>query len=348
MISQNEIQPVDKFIEKALYDKKIGYYSKFNPFGKKGDFVTAPLISPLFSEMIAVWVISFWIKLGKPNKFSFVELGPGNGAFCKTFCRVLKNFPELKRSVKIYLFEKSAKLIKIQKNLINDENVFWIKSLSEIKTGPVLFFGNEFFDSVPIKQFEVRKSKIYEKFLKFEKGKFKKFVFKKTQKSIIKKLKDLNLIRKRGVIEYPQKGLKILDLIIKKIQKLNGGILLVDYGYTAAEGKDTLQSLKSHKRNIYYENIGKADITYLVNFHLLKKFLLMRQVFPNKIVSQSFFLKKLGIIKRAEILSKKMSFNEKSDLYYRLERLLGEKKMGRLFKVLFASNNEKKFNLGFK
>ena len=188
MISQNEIQPVDKFIEKALYDKKIGYYSKFNPFGKKGDFVTAPLISPLFSEMIAVWVISFWIKLGKPNKFSFVELGPGNGAFCKTFCRVLKNFPELKRSVKIYLFEKSAKLIKIQKNLINDENVFWIKSLSEIKTGPVLFFGNEFFDSVPIKQFEVRKSKIYEKFLKFEKGKFKKFVFKKTQKSIIKKL----------------------------------------------------------------------------------------------------------------------------------------------------------------
>ena len=35
MISQNEIQPVDKFIEKALYDKKIGYYSKFNPFGKR-------------------------------------------------------------------------------------------------------------------------------------------------------------------------------------------------------------------------------------------------------------------------------------------------------------------------
>ena len=348
MINQNDIQPVDKFIEKALYDKKIGYYSKFNPFGKKGDFVTAPLISPLFSEMITVWVISFWIKLGKPNRFSFVELGPGNGAFCKTFCRVLENFPEFKKSVKIYLFEKSAKLIKIQKNLINNKNVFWIKSLNEIKTGPVLFFGNEFFDSVPIKQFEVRKSKIYEKFLKFEKGKFKKFVFKKIRKKVIKKLKNLNLIRKKGIIEYPQKGLKILDLIIKKIRKLKGGILLIDYGYTVAEGKDTLQSLRSHKRNIYYENIGRADITYLVNFHLLKKFLFKRQVFPNKIVNQSFFLKKLGIIERAEILSKRMRFNEKSDLYYRLERLLGEKKMGRLFKVLFASNNKTKFNLGFK
>ena len=60
------------------------------------------------------------------------------------------------------------------------------------------------------------------------------------------------------------------------------------------------------------------------------------------------FLKKLGIIERAEILSNNMSFKEKSDLYYRLERLLSEKKMGSLFKVLFASNNKGKFNLGFE
>ena len=115
MINQNGTHSIDKFIEKALYDKKFGYYSKKIHLVKNGDFVTAPLISPLFSEMISVWVISFWIKLGKPKKFSFVELGPGNGAFCKTFCRVLKNFPEFKKSVKIYLLEKSEKLIKIQK-----------------------------------------------------------------------------------------------------------------------------------------------------------------------------------------------------------------------------------------
>ena len=76
-----ELYSIDKFIEKALYDKKFGYYSKKNPFGKKGDFITAPLISPLFSEMISIWVISYWIKIGKPKKFSFVELGPGNGVF---------------------------------------------------------------------------------------------------------------------------------------------------------------------------------------------------------------------------------------------------------------------------
>ena len=49
---------LDKFINLSLYDKKFGYYMKKNPFGKKGDFITAPNISRLYSEMIAIWIIS--------------------------------------------------------------------------------------------------------------------------------------------------------------------------------------------------------------------------------------------------------------------------------------------------
>ena len=245
MINLNGTFSVEKFIEKALYNKNFGYYSQNNPFGKKGDFVTAPLISPLFSEMITIWLVSLWIKLGKPKKFSFVELGPVNGVFCKRFCNTLKKFPQFKKSIKIYLFEKSEKLIKVQKNLIEEKNVIWIKNLNQIKNGPTIFFGNEFFDSIPIKQFEVKKSIVFEKFIEFEKGKFKKFILKKTSKEMVKKLSKLNLLRKKGVIEYPQKGLKILELIIKKIHKFKGGILLIDYGYTKEQINDTLQSLKS-------------------------------------------------------------------------------------------------------
>ena len=251
MINLNGTRSIDKFLEKALYDKNYGYYSKKNPFGKKGDFITAPLISPIFSEIILIWVISYWVSLGKPKKFSFVELGPGNGAFCKTFCRTLKKFPDFKESVQIYLFERSERLIKIQKKNINDNNVTWIKNIGQIKDGPVLFFGNEFFDSIPIKQFKIKRSRIYEKFIYFKNDKFKKFIFKKVSKKTIQKLKELNLLRKKGVIEYPQKGLQILELITKKINKLNGGILLIDYGYTKPQGNDTLQSLKSHKKKCF-------------------------------------------------------------------------------------------------
>ena len=60
--------PIDKFIENVLYDKKYGYYSKKVPFGKNGDFVTSPEISFLFSEMLALWVVSLWEHLNKPKK----------------------------------------------------------------------------------------------------------------------------------------------------------------------------------------------------------------------------------------------------------------------------------------
>ena len=62
--------PVDKFFHNVLYDKKIGYYSTKQPFGGEGDFITAPKISNLFSEMIAIWIISSWEAFNKPKKIN--------------------------------------------------------------------------------------------------------------------------------------------------------------------------------------------------------------------------------------------------------------------------------------
>ena len=82
-IKKNNLLSLDKFIEESLYKKKIGYYMKNNPFGKEGDFITAPNISILFSEMIAVWLISFWENLKCPKQFNLIELGAGNGEMMK-------------------------------------------------------------------------------------------------------------------------------------------------------------------------------------------------------------------------------------------------------------------------
>ena len=57
---KNNLLSLDKFINLALYNRKFGYYMNKNPFGKKGDFITAPNISILFSEMIAIWIVGFW------------------------------------------------------------------------------------------------------------------------------------------------------------------------------------------------------------------------------------------------------------------------------------------------
>ena len=107
--------PLDKFIDLCLYNKKFGYYMKGSPFGKDGDFITAPNISRLFSEMVAIWTISFWESLGSPKKFNLVELGAGNGEMMKVMIESFKKFPFFIGKCNILIYEKSPKLIKEQK-----------------------------------------------------------------------------------------------------------------------------------------------------------------------------------------------------------------------------------------
>ena len=104
--------PVDKFFLKVLYDKKFGYYSTKKPFGIKGDYITAPKISNLFSDIIAIWLISTWESFGKPKYFNIVELGPGDGTLAKNLLKTFKKFPKFDMAKDIYLYEISDLLKK--------------------------------------------------------------------------------------------------------------------------------------------------------------------------------------------------------------------------------------------
>jgi NADH dehydrogenase [ubiquinone] 1 alpha subcomplex assembly factor 7 len=339
--------PIDKFIFNALYDKNCGYYSKKIPFGKNGDFITSPEISSLFSEAIALWIVAFWEHLDKPKIFNIVELGPGSGQMCATLINVFKKFPFFLNSTNFFLYEKSKTLKNLQKKNLNHEKINWIKNFNKIKKGPIIFLGNEFFDAIPIKQFKKINNILYEKYVELENNFKITTILKKADSKTIIELKKYNLLERQSFIEFPKQGLTELNLIVNTIKKLNGGLLLIDYGFLKQKSKDTLQSVKNHKRNMIFDNVGNADITSLVNFDLLENYLKKEKLKVNNTVTQEFFLKKMGIINRAEKVSQKMSFKEKSNLYLRLQRLLNPKQMGKLFKVISAFKLKKKFSLGF-
>jgi NADH dehydrogenase [ubiquinone] 1 alpha subcomplex assembly factor 7 len=341
-----KIMPLDNFFNNVLYDKKFGYYTNKDPIGKKGDFITSPVVSFLFSEMIAIWIISYWENLKKPNNFNIVELGPGNGELFKILESTFKKFPEFYNSSNLYLYEKSKTLKTIQKKKLQSKKISWISNFDKLKKGPVIFFGNEFFDAIPIKQFEKKNGIVYEKFVKLKNNTITT-VLKKASKKELEELKRLKLFKNFHFIEFPKLGLNELQKIIKKIKKLNGGLLLIDYGYLKQKNINTLQSVKRHKKNNLFSNIGSADVTSLVNFDLLRNYLISNKLKVNNIVTQSFFLKKIGILNRAEIVSNKMKFKDKSDLYFRLKRLLHPKYMGDIFKVIFAHKNNLVKVLGF-
>ena len=321
---------------------------KKNPFGKSGDFITAPLISNLFGEMIAIWCVAYWEHLGKPKKILLVDLGSGDGSLCKDLLKTFKKFENFYNCLEINLLEVSNKLRMIQKSKIHDTRVKWIKNVNDINHGPIIFLANEFFDSLPIKQIFKKENLFFERHVTLSNDKKKiKFQNKKIDKSLIKLIKYLNLISFDNVIEYPIKAIEYLEIITRKIKKFNGGLLTFDYGYTKEKKENTLQSVKKHKHLNLLLQPGNSDITSHVNFKLFHEILKENNLKVKKTITQNEFLQKMGILERANMLSKKMTFKAKADMFYRLKRLLDYKEMGILFKVQFAQKKNGEFSLGF-
>tara|TARA_B100001250_G_scaffold384011_1_gene378422 strand:- start:334 stop:1398 length:1065 start_codon:yes stop_codon:yes gene_type:complete len=348
ILKEKKSIPLDRFINIALYNKKFGYYMKKNPFGKEGDFITAPMISNLFGEMLAIWCVSFWESVGKPSKILLVELGPGDGSLCKNLLKTFKQFKNFYNSLEINLLETSDKLKMLQKAKINNKKVKWIKKINNINCGPIIFLGNEFFDALPIKQIYKRKKLFFEKHVALSNDNKKiKFLHKKANDGLVKNIQNLNLISEGNTIEYPIEAIKFLNDISKKINKFDGGLLVFDYGYKIKKNQDTIQSVAKHRYLDLFSNPGHSDITSHINFRLFQKILKKNKLNVKKITNQNEFLKKMGILERANILSKKMTFKEKANMFYRLKRLLDPKEMGYLFKVIFAQKKNKNFSLGF-
>ena len=340
--------PLDQFIEFALYDKVNGYYMKKNPFGKEGDFITAPNITRLFSEIIAIWILTFWKSIGSPKKFNLLELGAGNGEMMKVIIETLKNFPECLNNCNFQIHEKSEFLKKQQQFNLKSEKITWIDNIRKNNSFPTIYLANEFFDALPIKQFFKRKEGWVERFVNFKDKKNAEF---KEQLIDIKNIEQnlkFEISKDQEIIEYSPSSFEYLKDISNLIKKNDGGLLIIDYGYLNLKMKETLLAIKNHKHSNILEDIGDSDITYNINFNLFVRFVDQFDDLNFIITNQKKFLTSMGIIQRAEIISENIPFSKKSDLFYRIRRLIDEKQMGELFKVMLIKKHKNNFKTGFE
>ena len=148
------------------------------------------------------------------------------------------------------------------------------------KLGPIIFLGNEFFDALPIKQIYKKKKLFFEKHVTVSSlssdNKKIKFLHKKANNNLIKRIQNLNLISVGNTIEYPLVALKFLKAIAKKINKFDGGLLTFDYGYTRKQKTKILcNQLKNINIHKYLLSITwhHSDITSHINFKLFHKIL---------------------------------------------------------------------------
>ena len=321
---------LDEFLKIAHQDENLGYYTTQNPIGKEGDFITAPEVSQLYGEIIALRIINK-IYQKKIKKFELIELGPGRGTLMKDIIRVFKKSLDKEINYSINFVEINKKYR--SELVIEFPNCKLHSSLKEIKNAYSIIIANEFFDCLPMCQISSANGKLYETVIKIDNKSnlvFDKLVArKKIVKEIGIQLKDDDFY------EYSEET-KVMFNGVAKIIKNNGGfILIADYGYIKPINRNSLQSIKDNKYTKVLSNIGEQDITYHVNFNqllIIAKKIGLKNISIN---TQSNFLQMNGVNVRAEQL---MISNPKSKnkIMNQLSRLTNPDKMGNLFKIFEA------------
>ena len=130
--------PVADYMALCLADPQHGYYVTRDPFGARGDFVTAPDVSQMFGELIGIWIATVWQQMGSPARVNIVELGPGRGTLMSDALRALKVAPALLEAARVHLVEISPVLKTKQQEALRGvaPPVSWHASLEAVPEGP--------------------------------------------------------------------------------------------------------------------------------------------------------------------------------------------------------------------
>ena len=150
-IARDGPMPVSAYMARCLHDPEFGYYATRPALGAEGDFLTAPLVSQMFGEMIAGWIHAVWERLGAPERLALIELGPGDGTLISDVVRALRAAPELSRALDLWLVETSGPLRALQ--AARAPCARFADTLEDVPEGvPFVVIANEFLDCLPIDQ----------------------------------------------------------------------------------------------------------------------------------------------------------------------------------------------------
>ena len=313
MIEAEGPMPLDRYMSLCLGHPQHGYYMTRDPFGAAGDFTTAPEISQVFGEMIGVWCVNAWMSLGQPSPFALVEMGPGRGTLMADLLRAAKAAPEFLKAVEVHFVEMSPVLQKLQREKL-DAHVTWHASLDSLPNMPTLFVANEFFDALPVQQFEMRSGQGFERYVGVSNGQLKMGLVASSWQG-----------EADGIYEVSQVSQNIAAEMKERIEACGGAALITDYGHVQSAAGDTVQAMHRHKYCSILEAPGEVDITSHVDFSKLSH---------SPTLSQGAFLKAMGIVMRTEKLAEKLNGEEKKNFLAATHRLIDAAQMGELFKVM--------------
>lgn len=317
---------VAQYMTAALHDPTEGYYATRPALGEAGDFVTAPLISQMFGELVGVWAAAAWQMMGAPATVRLVEMGPGDGTLMADVSRAARMAPDFLEAAEVWLVETSEPLKAIQQRRLG-EGPRWAASLAEVPGGaPMILIANELLDCLPTRQFVRTAVGWAEQLVGLDRDGRLAFVRNPTPAAGL-----LPDAAEGAVYEQSAAQAALGALLGGRLARDGGAALLIDYGRDRAGFGDTLQALRRHLKVDPLACPGEADLTVHADFPAVMD-AARQQGAEAVILTQAEFLARMGVGLRAEALV--AARPDKSPMIGRqLNRLLAADQMGDLFKA---------------
>ena len=322
----------------CLTHPTLGYYQNFDPIGVDGDFITAPEISQMFGEFIGLWIAGCWQAMGSPKSFDLVELGPGRGTLLQDALRVVSGVEGATGAMRLVLLETNTALKEAQQKRLGKYDPQWINEIEELDNSdaPIIVIANEFFDALPIKQYQKQNGQWHERAIGLRDG-VRGWGLAPSPfpaDSLPKQIRDA---ADGSVWEAGLAGLQTMSDLAHRITARKGALLAIDYGYETTRTGETFQALEKHKFADPLDNPGKADLTAHVDFEALATAAKISgaQAFP--LMTQGEFLTTLGIDDRAAALVE-ANPDLASGINAAKNRLTGSEQMGTMFKALCVAS----------
>lgn len=334
------------YMEDCLSHPDYGYYLHHEPFGRDGDFITAPEVSQMFGELLGLWAVHQWHAMEKPANFHLVELGPGRGTLMSDALRAAQGLPEFMEGLDLHLVETSPRLRERQKQALGGFKPQWHEDISSLPEGPLIVIANEFFDALPVHQFEYSEHGWLERHVTVEDGKLKSAVW---PPSFSIEAATAGLAPKPGdIFETSPASQAIVTELAARCQAHSGCALFIDYGHSQSGFGDTVQAVKEHQFVDMFETPGEADLTAHVDFQALGKAAKKSGVNVYGPVTQGDFLKTLGIRERTHALRARATPQQLKLLLSGRDRLVNDDQMGTLFKVMAMTGGQLPEPSGFQ
>lgn len=335
LIREEGPMPVSRYMALCLGHPRHGYYMTRDPFGVAGDFTTAPEISQMFGELIALWAANVWQAMGSPAAIRLIELGPGRGTLMADVLRVATGLPAFHAALSVHLVETSPALRAAQgRTLAGKAEPIWHETIGEALDGPVLVIANEFLDALPLDQFVKTAEGWRERLVGLNEAGGLGFGLSAMDAGLAL------AAPVDAVLEQPTIALEIVATLSRHLGQAGGAALFIDYGSARSGLGDTLQAMKRHGFVPVLADPGEADLTVHVDFARMGQAALRAGAAVHGPVTQAEFLLALGLAERAQALSSKAAPDQARAVAAAFDRLTqaGATGMGELFKVLALSH----------